>query len=264
VEGEVGYFRRNHWVPLPQARDLDELNAQLLAACRADRCRQIAGREQTVGAAMLAEQEHLLPLAAEPFDLAEVSFPRVDGAGCVRVKTNLYSTPAKPGTVVEAKVSATVVEIWYGGRRIADHERCHGRQQQVLDLEHYLDVLEHKPGALPGSTPLEQWRRAGRWPASFDRLWESLNERHGRPLGTKQMIELLQLGRRHGYARLIAAVEQALQLGCTDAAAVRYFLTLQRISLADVPPIDVGALSRYERPLPSLVPYDALLQQGAP
>jgi NAD(P)-dependent dehydrogenase (short-subunit alcohol dehydrogenase family) len=27
VEGEGGYFRRNHWVPLPEARDLDELNA---------------------------------------------------------------------------------------------------------------------------------------------------------------------------------------------------------------------------------------------
>ena len=24
--------------------------------------------------------------------------------------------------------------------------RCHGRQQQVLDLEHYLDVLERKTG----------------------------------------------------------------------------------------------------------------------
>ena len=27
VEGEGGYFRRNHWVPLPEARDLEELNA---------------------------------------------------------------------------------------------------------------------------------------------------------------------------------------------------------------------------------------------
>jgi hypothetical protein len=28
IEGEAG-FRRNHWVPLPQVRDLDDLNAQL-------------------------------------------------------------------------------------------------------------------------------------------------------------------------------------------------------------------------------------------
>ena len=56
VEGEVGYFRRNHWVPLPQARDLEELNAQLLGACRQDEQRQIAGHSQPVGIAALAER----------------------------------------------------------------------------------------------------------------------------------------------------------------------------------------------------------------
>src|SRR6202043_1469888 len=49
IEGEAGYFRRNHWVPMPKARDLAELNAQLLAACRADEQRRIAGRSQVVG-----------------------------------------------------------------------------------------------------------------------------------------------------------------------------------------------------------------------
>ena len=43
IEGEGGYFRRSHWVPMPKARDLAELNAQLLAACREDEQRQIAG-----------------------------------------------------------------------------------------------------------------------------------------------------------------------------------------------------------------------------
>jgi hypothetical protein len=37
-----------------------------------------------------------------------------------------------------------------------------GRRQHVLDLEHYLDVLIHKPGAFAGSKPLAQWRAAGR------------------------------------------------------------------------------------------------------
>ena len=81
-------------MPLPQARDLDELNTQLLAACRADEGRQIAGHALSVGAAMIAERAHLLPLAEQNFELAELSFPRVDGLGCVRVRTNLYSAPA--------------------------------------------------------------------------------------------------------------------------------------------------------------------------
>ena len=104
MEGEAGYFRRNHWVPLPQAVDLDALNAQLLAGCRADEQRVIQGRTQSVGEAMTIEHAALQPLATERFDLQEVSFPKVDGAGCVRVKTNPYSVPAPVGMCVEAKL----------------------------------------------------------------------------------------------------------------------------------------------------------------
>jgi len=49
IEGEAGYFRRNHWVPVPEAEDIAELNRQLLNACQQDEHRVIAGREQTVG-----------------------------------------------------------------------------------------------------------------------------------------------------------------------------------------------------------------------
>lgn len=180
VEGEVGTFRRNHFVPVPAARDLDDLNAILLAGCRDDESRLIDGREQTVGEALAIERQHLLPLAREGFDLVEVSFGQVNGRGCVKVRTNAYSTPLTPGTQAQIKLPAATVEVWYGGRCVARHERSYGRHQHVLDLEHYLDVLEHKPGAFAGSKPLEQWRRAGRWPISYDQFWNGLMQRHGR------------------------------------------------------------------------------------
>jgi transposase len=88
IENEVGYFRRNHWVPIPKARDLAGLNEQLLTACREEEKRQIAGRGQPVGVAMTAERAYLLSLAEKGFELVEVCFPRVDGLGCARVRTN--------------------------------------------------------------------------------------------------------------------------------------------------------------------------------
>ncbi|HVB27349.1 MAG TPA: IS21 family transposase, partial [Mycobacteriales bacterium] len=151
VENEVGTFRRRHWVPVPQARDLTDLNAQFLRACQADEARTLAGRSQTVGAALLTERAYLLPLAEEGFDLVEVSFPTVNSVGCVKVKTNAYSVPLRAGTSVEVKLSADTVAIWHAGRCVAAHPRGYGRQQEILDLEHYLDVLAHKPGALAGS-----------------------------------------------------------------------------------------------------------------
>jgi hypothetical protein len=82
--------------------------------------------------------------------MADVVFTLVDKQGCVTVKTNFYSVPIRPGTRMEAQVYPLHVEIWHTGRLIARHERCHSRRQHVLDLEHYLDVLSHKPGAFAG------------------------------------------------------------------------------------------------------------------
>ena len=149
------------WCRCRSVADLDALNALLLTGCRADEARVLDGRTQPVGAAMAVERGHLLPRAAEGFDLAEVVFPLVDKQGCVTVKTNFYSVPVRAGTRVEARVHPLHVEVWHAGRLIARHERCHSRRQHVLDLEHYLDVLSHKPGAFAGSKPLAQWR-AGR------------------------------------------------------------------------------------------------------
>ena len=46
---------------MPKARDLADLNTQLLAACRADEGREIAGHQQPVGALMIEERPQLLP-----------------------------------------------------------------------------------------------------------------------------------------------------------------------------------------------------------
>ena len=259
VEGEVGYFRRNHWVPVPLAHDLAELNAKLLADCRHDESRVLSGRRESVGKLLLAEKEHLLPLPMEDFELAEVSYPHVDQAGCAKVRTNFYSVPLKPGSVVEARVYSSVVEFRQDGVPIAQHERSYERAQQILDLEHYLEVIERKPGALRGSKPLAQWRVQGRWPASYDRLWELMNQRHGRQDGTRSMVALLRLGREFGYAKLETAVSQALELGCTDVAAIRHLLMSDQLQHAAVTMIEIGALAAYERPLPTMAEYNQLL-----
>jgi transposase len=259
IEGEAGYFRRNHWVPVPQARDLQELNEQLRMACRQDEQRHICGREQTVGQAELIEREHLLPLAEEGFDLVEVSFPKVDTLGRAKARTNFYSVPLRAGIEVQARLYPNTVEFHFEGHCVARHERCYGRQQEVLDLEHYLEVLEHKPGALAGSKPLQQWRRQGRWPASFDTLWERLIQRHGRQDGTRGMIELLILGKTHSYKRLREAIESALQMGSSDVSTLRYLLTAERLQRPAAQSIDVGWLAQYERPTPILDGYDQLL-----
>ena len=68
-----------------------------------------------VGAGIVIEREHLLPLATEGADLAQTSFPTVNGLGCVKVLTNAYSVPLTAGTQVQAKAYASMVELWHDG-----------------------------------------------------------------------------------------------------------------------------------------------------
>jgi hypothetical protein len=237
---------------VPRAESLEALNEQLLIACRQDEARRVGDRAQTVGTGMALEREHLLPIPDESFELAEVCFPIVDGKGCVKVRANFYSVPVRAGTKVRAVIFPAAVEVWHEGKCVARHERCYGRQQKIFNLEHYLDVVERKPRALAGSTPLEQWRRQGRWPDSYDRLWASLRSRHGKQEGTRQMIQLLMVGRDYGYERLRLAVETALELGCSDSAAVRYLVTADGLERVRPEAIDVGSWRATNGRSPSL------------
>jgi len=76
VEGEGGYFRRNHLVPVPKAGNLEELNRRIVEASHEDERRVISGKDKSVGQAMYLERQHLLPLAREGFQLGRFTSQR--------------------------------------------------------------------------------------------------------------------------------------------------------------------------------------------
>jgi hypothetical protein len=248
--------------PVPEADNLAALNEHLLSACVANRNRTIHGKEMTVGEASEQERSSLLPLAQEGFPYEEVIYPLiVDGHGRVKVKTNWYSAPLSPGWRAAAVVGPLEIEIRHDNRCAARHPRCYGRGHQILNLEHYLDVLEKKPGAMAGSTPLQQWRQAGRWPECLDRIWGQLEQRLGKSAGTREMITLVRAGSASGWGRLIAAVEEALRLGVTDAAAVLHILNMPDQEERRCYAIALAKeLAEFERPMPAMDEYDLLLK----
>ena len=78
------------------------------------------------------------------------------------------------------------------------------------------------------------------------------------------MVDVLLLGRDHGFERRHAVIEQALGMGVSDVAAIRYLLELERSEKrAPAEVLDVGWLARYERPQPTLYEYDELLSSGS-
>jgi len=87
----------------------------------------------------------------------------------VTVRQCFYSVPAKLiGRRVRVRLGACTVTVFDGTRQVALHERVTVRGEQPLNLDHYLEVLQRKPGALPGATALVQARASGSFTQAHD------------------------------------------------------------------------------------------------
>ena len=263
VEGEVGRFRRNHLVPVPAVASLAELNGLILGGCEHDLRRRIVGRAKTVGEAWQLERPHLRGLPGERFDTSETAAPRVDAKSLVTIRQNRYSVPvALAGLRVAARIGAREVTVSHAGNVVARHERLHGRFGTSAQLDHYLELLQRKPGGLERSLALAQQRDRGAWPTAFDELWAALTDRYGRSEAARQMVDVMMLAREHGPHQVALAVRGALAAGAHDGRAVAVLARRIESSqtgpalLADLEP----RLAAHARPAPDLSDYDQLLE----
>jgi len=78
VEGDIGRFRRNHLVPVPEVDSIAQLNELIEGYDLADDSRRIGHRLHTIGEAFAAERTLLKPLPVEPFETGLWLTPRVD------------------------------------------------------------------------------------------------------------------------------------------------------------------------------------------
>ncbi|MNT57517.1 hypothetical protein D3C72_1948890 [compost metagenome] len=144
------------------------------------------------------------------------------------------------------------------------HERLNLKNAERLVLDHYLDLLWEKPGALAGSRPLRQARDRREWPSEYDRLWAALKERHGEQEGTRQMVGILLLCRQAPVERVQTAVGLAMSYGCLDLGAITTLLRqLGQTDPRPAPLTGLGHLHRYDRPVGDLSMYALLLSPEA-
>lgn len=289
VEGEGGRFRRNHLVPVPKVTSLAELNDRLIKADRGDDLRRIGHRLRTVGEDFAIEQPLLAPLPFERFEPGLILNPRVDRHARIMVRSSQYSVPARfIGRRVRVRLRSNELFILDGNTPIAHHLRSTRKGAQILDLDHYLEVLKIKPGALPGATALVQARAAGTFTAAHEAFWAAARTAHGDAAGTRELIEVLLLHRHMRHCDVVAGLTCAVTIGSTgaDVVAVEARLAAHRshdpgtdtasavadtdlvselrvVSLTERrltdPAAVIAGLPPDCRPMPSLAGYDELL-----
>jgi transposase len=263
VEGEIGRFRRRHLVPVPKVASLAVLNELITAGDLGDDSRVITGRPVTVGAAFAVEAATLMPLPGEAFDPARLLEARVDNRARVSVRQCFYSVPARyVGRRVPVRLAARTVEIYDAAKLIARHERAVGRYVEVLTLDHYLETLKIKPGGMPGATALAQAKSRGAFTGSHQAYWDAARRARGDAAGTRALIEILLAHRTMTANALTAAMDRAVASGCLDPQVVLIDARRDTSQVAALVPI--GALTRYDRPAPTLTDYDQLLTGSRP
>ena len=220
VEGTVKFARLNFLVPVPQVRDLDELNAHLLGRCREDLDRRLRGHAATKRVLLEEDRAAFLPLPAALFDACRKESTTASSLSLVRFDDNDYSVPVRYAHhPIVVRAYADRVVLCHQGLEVAAHPRRWGREGVSYDPVHYLALLERKPGAFDFARPLEGWEL----PGCFEVLRRRLEaERDGE--GTRESIRVLLLLERHPLERLAAAVEAGLRSRAHTRDAIAQFL----------------------------------------
>lgn len=270
VEGEIGRFRRNWLTPVPDVASLDELNGHVDAAVEPDDARRELTRDgvtQTVVGWWDHEHQLLAPLPVDgPADVVNELSCRVDTRARVCVRQAFYSVPARlAGRRVRVLLGASQLTIFDGSRQVATHPRSLHKGTETLTLDHYLDVLGRKPGALAGATALGQARTAGTFTDTHQAWWDQASRRLGDSPATRGLIDVLLEHRRLPAGSILAALADAVEADIVDPAVVIVEARrhADRHARPDAPaPVD-ARLAAFDRPAPDLTAYDQLLKDSA-
>jgi hypothetical protein len=155
VEGLVKFTRLNFFVPVPQVRDFDELNAFLRQRCEEDRQRRLRGQPGTKAQLLVADQTAFLPLPAVPFEACRKVSTTASSLSLVRFDGNDYSVPVRwAHHPIVVKGYWQEVVLCAQGQEVARHRRHWAQEQVTFEPLHYLALLERKPGALDHARPL--------------------------------------------------------------------------------------------------------------
>jgi len=237
VEGLVGYARRNYMVPVPKAETLEALNESLLKDCLSYGDHRLAGRELTVNELYEAEKAHLIPLPEIEFSNLETSFGKVDKYSTVIIDKNRYSVPTEYAYLkVKVVLYVNRVEIFYGSKKIASHQRLYNNNKWSLKPEHYLALIQQRPQAFNSARPIRQWRRS--WPFCLERLLRRFCQKQGQTKGIKDFISVLMLYKEHAAGDIESAVEKALSASAGSSQAVKHILIESQDRSSPIVPLE--------------------------
>ena len=194
--------------------------AELLEKLNHRRFRKLEGSRASLYEEV--ERATLRPLPAAPFDLSQWARARVNIDYHVAVDTNFYSVPyTLVQEVVEVRTTATTVEIFHRGDRVASHVRGRGHAKAIT-------IAEHRPKSHQAHlewTPSRMVNWAGTIGPHTAQLFERiLSDKPHPEMGYRSCLGIIRLSHQYSPERVEAAAERAVLTGACRYKSVKSIL----------------------------------------
>jgi transposase len=178
----------------------------------------------------------LKPLPQRRYELGEWKTCRVSIDYHIAIECNTYSVPyALLHELVEARITADVIEVFHNNSRITSHPRLRGRGRTSTLTEHM--PASHRAHAEWTPSRIIHWaEKAG--PATGRVVEQILRLRPHPEQGYRACLGLMRLGKKYSDERLEAACVRAEHLTAFSYKTVRNILEagLDRVPVADDSP----------------------------
>lgn len=222
TENAVKRTQRNYMTPLPSVTSIDQLNEHLLGRCKADLDRIDTENGKSYGDLLTVERTHFTETPPAEFTACINRPARVDRYATVQFDETRYSVPCRCASMHSVvRVGIDNVEVIVDNEIVASHHR--GSQGEwVLQMEHYLPILERKPGLLDSGKPFVK----SQFSDAELLMRRELEYRYAED-GTRQFLNILMLGRKHDFSLVRQAIENCSAARAFHEEAVR--LELHRL-----------------------------------
>ena len=254
VEKNVQDSRHRIWQEAAKERfgSFTELNLWLLAHCRTlwHELRHTEYGDLTIAEMLEHEQPSLMPMVT-PFDGYVETLGKVSSTCLVSFDRNRYSAPCElAGQMVSVRIYPERIDFAAHDTVVASHSRYFDRNQTRYDWQHYIPLIERKPGALRNGAPFADL------PEPLLRLRALLLKRDG---GDRIMAKVLAAVPKSGLEAVLVAVELVLESGNPSAEHVENVLNRLKAAL---PPESVETrLEVIEAPVADTGRYDRLREE---
>lgn len=214
---------------------LDKLFGQLNAGCRDRLSEELATLKKLPGARLTSYKDLKV---------------RVGPSSTIRVQKNVYSVDSRlVGEVVQVRLRAEHIEIWYSRKRVDVLPRQRGEGGHKIEYRHVIDWLVRKPGAFENYRYRQDLFPTHRFRMAYDQLKSRLNGRT-----SKAYLQILELAAKQNQDLVDQALGYLIDADAPISLQAVQELMQQKSKLLKPAEVEIAPVE--------LAAYDRLLEFG--